>query len=42
VVGARFGAGWAPNFGNPVAWLIIAGTVAAWAGLAALGTAAGM
>jgi uncharacterized membrane protein len=42
VVGARFGVGWAPNFGNPVAWLLVAGPVAAWAGLAALGAAAGM
>jgi uncharacterized membrane protein len=42
VVGARFGVGWALNFGNPVAWLLIAGTFAAWAGLAVLGAAAGM
>jgi uncharacterized membrane protein len=42
VVGARFGVGWAPNFGNPAAWLLIAGTAAAWAGLAVLGAAAGM
>jgi uncharacterized membrane protein len=42
VVGARFGVGWTPNFGNPVAWLIIAGTVAAWAGLAVIGAAAGI
>jgi hypothetical protein len=39
VVGARFGDGWALNFGNPVAWLIITGTVAAWAGLAVIGAA---
>ena len=42
VVGARFGAGWTPNLGNPVAWLIIAGTVAAPAGLAVIGVAAGI
>jgi uncharacterized membrane protein len=42
VVGARFGVGWALNFGNPAAWLLIAGTVAAWAGLVVLGVAAGM
>jgi uncharacterized membrane protein len=42
VVGARFGVGWALNFGNPVAWLVIAGFVAWWAGLAVLGAAAGM
>jgi uncharacterized membrane protein len=42
VVGARFGVGWAPNFGNPAAWLLVVGTVAAWAGLAVLGAAAGM
>jgi uncharacterized membrane protein len=42
VVGARFGAGWTLNFGNPAAWLIIAGIVAAWAGLAVIGAAAGM
>jgi uncharacterized membrane protein len=42
VVGARFGVGWAPNFGNRAAWLLVAGTAAAWAGLAVLGAAAGM
>jgi uncharacterized membrane protein len=42
VVSARFGVGWALNFGNPAAWLIIAGFVAAWAGLAVIGAAAGM
>jgi uncharacterized membrane protein len=42
VVGARFGVGWALNFGNPVAWLFLAGFAAWWAGLAALGAAAGM
>jgi len=42
VVAARFGAGWTLNFGNPTAWLIIAGIAAAWAGLAVTGAAAGM
>jgi uncharacterized membrane protein len=42
VVGARFGVGWTLNFGNPVAWLLIAGFVAWWAGLAVLGAAEGM
>jgi uncharacterized membrane protein len=42
VVGARFGVGWMLNFGKPVAWLLIAGTFAAWAGLAALGAVAGI
>jgi uncharacterized membrane protein len=42
VVGARFGVGWMLNFGNPIAWLIIAGFIAWWAGLAALGTVAGI
>jgi len=42
VVGARFGVGWMLNFGNPVAWLLLAGFVAWWAGLAVLGAAAGM
>jgi uncharacterized membrane protein len=42
MVGARFGVGWMLNFGNPAAWLIIAGIVAWWAGLAVLGAAAGM
>jgi uncharacterized membrane protein len=42
VVGARFGVGWAPNFGNPAAWILLAGTAAAWAGLALLGATAGM
>jgi uncharacterized membrane protein len=41
VVGARFGVGWMLNFGNPVAWLLIAGFVAWWAGLAVLIAAAG-
>jgi uncharacterized membrane protein len=42
VVGARFGVGWALNFAHPAAWLLIAGFVAWWAGLAVLGAAAGM
>jgi len=42
VVGARFGVGWTLNFGNRTAWLILAGTVAWWAGLAVIGAAAGM
>jgi uncharacterized membrane protein len=42
VVGSRFGAGWTLNLGNPTAWLIIAGIVAAPAGLAVIGAAAGM
>jgi uncharacterized membrane protein len=42
VVGARFGVGFTLNFGNRVAWLIIAGTVAAWAGLVVIGVAAGI
>jgi uncharacterized membrane protein len=42
VVGARFGVGWAPNFGNPAAWLLVAGTAAAWTGLAVLAVTAGM
>jgi uncharacterized membrane protein len=42
VAAARFGVGWTLNFGNPAAWLIIAGTVTAWAGLAVIGVAAGM
>jgi uncharacterized membrane protein len=42
VAGARFGFGWALNFGNRVAWLLIAGFIAAWAGLAVIAAAAGM
>lgn len=41
-VGARFGFGWALNYGNPVAWLLIAGIAAGWAGLAVTGAATGM
>jgi uncharacterized membrane protein len=36
VVPARFGVGWTLNFGNPSAWLVIAGIVAGPAGLALL------
>ncbi len=39
VVGARFGVGWMPNLGNPVAWLLIAGFGAWWAGVAVLAAA---
>jgi uncharacterized membrane protein len=42
VVGARFGFGWALNFGNPVAWLLISGFATGWVGLAVVGAAAGM
>lgn len=42
MVGARFGVGWTLNFGNRTAWLILAGTVTMWAGLAMIGAAAGM
>jgi uncharacterized membrane protein len=42
VVAARFGVGWALNYGNPVAWLLLAGFVAWWAGLAVLAAAAGI
>ena len=41
MVAARFGAGWTLNFGNRVAWLIIAGIVAT-PRLAVIGAAAGM
>jgi uncharacterized membrane protein len=42
VVAARFGAGWTLNLGNRAAWLIIAGTAAALAGLVVTGAATGM
>ena len=42
VAGSRFGAGWTLNFGNPAAWLIITGIIAALTGLAVIGAAAGM
>jgi uncharacterized membrane protein len=38
----RFGVGWTLNFGNRTAWVILAGTVAWWAGLAVIGAAARM
>ena len=42
MVSARFGVGWTFNVANPMAWLIIAGMLAAPAGLAAIVIAAGM
>ncbi len=42
VVGSHIGAGWTLNLGNPGAWLIIAGNIAALAGLVTIGTVAGM
>ncbi len=39
---SRFGAGWTLNLGNPAAWLIIGGILAAWAGLIAIGVLAGV
>jgi uncharacterized membrane protein len=42
VVGARFGVGWALNYGNPLAWVLIIGFATGWAGLAVIGAAAGM
>jgi uncharacterized membrane protein len=42
MIGARFSAGWTFNFGNPVAWLIIAGIIATPAGFAVIGAAAGI
>ena len=42
MVGARFGAGWTFNLGNPAAWLIVAGIIATPAGLVVIGAAAGM
>jgi uncharacterized membrane protein len=42
VVGSHIGAGWTLNLGNPAAWLIIAGNVAALTGLVAIGAAAGL
>ena len=42
MVVTRFGVGWTLNFGNPVAWLLIAGVVAGWTGLAVIGATAGM
>ena len=42
MVGARFGIGWAPNFGNPTACLLYAGIVAVAAGLVVVRAVAGM
>jgi uncharacterized membrane protein len=42
MVGARFGAGWTFNLGNPAAWLIVAGIIATPAGLVVIGAASGM
>jgi uncharacterized membrane protein len=42
VVAARFGIGWTLNYGNRIAWLLIAGFAAWWAGLAVLAVAAGV
>jgi uncharacterized membrane protein len=42
MVGARFGVGWTFNFANPIAWLVIAGIMAAPAGLALILRAAAM
>lgn len=41
LVGARFGVGWALNYGNPAAWLVIAGFAAWWVGVVVFGIAAG-
>jgi uncharacterized membrane protein len=41
MVGARFGAGWTLNLGNPRAWIIIAAVIAAPTGIAAILLAAG-
>jgi uncharacterized membrane protein len=42
MVGARFGVGFTFNVANPMSWLIIAGILAAPAGLAAISVAAGL
>jgi uncharacterized membrane protein len=42
MVGNRFGVGWTFNFGNRIAWLILAGMIAAPAGLAAILAAVGV
>jgi uncharacterized membrane protein len=42
MVGARFGVGWTLNFGNPLAWLLIAGLVAVVTGLVVIRVAAGL
>ena len=41
VVGSHIGAGWTLNLGNPAAWLLIAGNIAALAGLVTIGAVAG-
>jgi uncharacterized membrane protein len=42
LVGARFGVGWTPNFGNRTTWLLAAGYVAILAGLIVLGVTVGL
>lgn len=42
LVGARVVFGWTVNFGNPVAWLLVAGFFAVPAGLVAVGLATGI
>jgi uncharacterized membrane protein len=42
MVGARFGVGWTFNVANPMAWLVIAGIIAAPAGLVAIAAATGL
>ena len=41
MVGARFGVGWTFNLANPLAWLVLAGIIAAPLGLVLLGTTIG-
>ena len=41
-VGSHIGAGWTLNLGNPAAWLLIAGNVAALAGLVTISAVAGI
>jgi uncharacterized membrane protein len=42
MVGSRFGFGWTFNLGNPTAWLVVAGILAAPAGLAVIRAVAGI
>lgn len=42
MVGSRFGVGWTFNFGNRLAWLVIAGIVAGPAGLVVIRAVAGL
>jgi uncharacterized membrane protein len=42
MVGSRFGVGWTFNFGNRLAWLVVAGIVAGPAGLAVIRAVAGL